>query len=67
MIAAGYGEPVTEPPDDERIERRGDLLPEELAAGSDDPQSQAETILSDSDERTADPEGTRRRSGQTPD
>jgi hypothetical protein len=41
---------------DERVERRAaDLLPEELAAGSDDPQAQAEAILGDSDVREADP------------
>jgi hypothetical protein len=39
----------------ERVERRAaDLLPEELAAGSDDPQAQAEAILDDSDVREAD-------------
>jgi hypothetical protein len=37
---------------DDRAESRADhLLPEELAAGSDDPQAQAEAILADSDER----------------
>lgn len=34
--------------------RAEDLLPEEQAAGSDDPQAQAEAILEDSDERTED-------------
>lgn len=38
--------------DDERIESRAELLPEELAAGSDDPHEQAEAILEESDERT---------------
>ena len=43
----------------ERVERRAeDLLPEEESAGSEDPHAQAEAILADSDERTADPEGT---------
>jgi WS/DGAT/MGAT family acyltransferase len=43
----------------ERVERRAeDLLPEEEAAGSEDPHAQAEAILADSDERTQDPEGT---------
>ena len=37
-------------PDD--VERRADLLPEEIAAGSDDPESQAEAILAESEERT---------------
>jgi hypothetical protein len=43
----------------DRVERRAeDLLPEEEAAGSDDPHAQARAILADSDERTDDPEGT---------
>ncbi|WP_433057452.1 hypothetical protein [Dactylosporangium sp. CS-033363] len=37
--------------DDERIRERADLLPEELAAGSDDPEAQAEAVLQDSDDR----------------
>lgn len=53
--------------DDERVAARADLLPEEESVGSDDPQAQAETILADSDERTAHPEQTRRESPQTPD
>jgi hypothetical protein len=37
---------------DERAERRAaDLLPEERAAGSADPEAQAEAILEESDER----------------
>jgi hypothetical protein len=37
---------------DDRTDRRAaDLLPEEQAAGSADPQAQAEAILADSDER----------------
>jgi hypothetical protein len=41
---------------DERTERRAaDLLPEERAAGSADPQAQAEAILAESDERENDP------------
>jgi hypothetical protein len=40
---------------DERTERRAaDLLPEERAAGSADPQAQAEAILAESDEREND-------------
>ncbi|HZZ96685.1 MAG TPA: hypothetical protein VFE19_06715 [Jatrophihabitantaceae bacterium] len=58
---------MAEPPEDERIESRGHLLPEEEAVGSDDPQRQAEVILEDSDKRTAEPEETKRRSTQTPD
>jgi len=38
--------------DQERVAQRArDLLPEERAAGSDDPQAQAAAILADSDER----------------
>ena len=56
---------MTESADQERIERRADLLPEEQAAGSDDPEAQAAAILRDSDDRVNDPEGTRRESTQT--
>lgn len=35
-------------------QRAADLLPEERATGSDDPQAQAEAILADSDAREAD-------------
>ncbi len=52
--------------DDDRIAERAELLPEEVAAGSEDPEAQAEAILEDSDERVDDPEGTRRASTQTP-
>jgi hypothetical protein len=58
---------MSENPDHERIERRAELLPEEQAAGSDDPTAQAEAILEESDERTAHPEETRHESTQTPD
>lgn len=57
---------VTDKPDEDRIASRRRLLPEEQRAGSDDPQAQAETVLADSDERVADPEGTKHRSVQTP-
>ncbi|WP_433535385.1 hypothetical protein ACQPZK_25555 [Micromonospora sp. CA-249363] len=41
--------------DHERAESRAHhLLPEEVAAGSDDPQAQAEAILAESDLREAD-------------
>ena len=53
--------------DDDRVETRSELLPEERAAGSDDPHDQAEAILAESDERTAHPEETREESTQTPD
>jgi hypothetical protein len=46
---------VTNDAQHDRAERRAaDLLPEELAAGSDDPQAQAEAILRDSDLRQGD-------------
>jgi hypothetical protein len=51
----------------ERVNERALLLPEERAVGSDDPERQAAAILGDSDERTEDPEGTRREYSQTPD
>jgi uncharacterized protein (TIGR00725 family) len=66
-LGVGSLDGMPEHPDEERIESRGHLLPEEAAAGSDDPQLQAEVILEDSDERTAKPEETKRRSVQTPD
>jgi hypothetical protein len=41
---------------DERVHERADeLLPEERAAGSADPEAQAKEILAESDERTDDP------------
>lgn len=55
------------PEEEERIQSRSELLPEEAEAGSDDPEAQAEAILEESDERVDDPEGTRRESTQTPD
>ncbi|MDT4915704.1 MAG: hypothetical protein QOI15_1377 [Pseudonocardiales bacterium] len=58
---------MTAEPDDERAAQRAGLLPEERTAGSDDAVHQAEVILADSDERTADPERARHESSQTPD
>lgn len=58
---------MTKEPDEARIERRADLLPEEVAVGSDDPREQARVILEESDERTAHPEETREDYTQTPD
>ena len=53
-VAAGQDRGMD--PDQERVRRRADeLLPEERAAGSDDPQAQAAAILADSDEREDDP------------
>jgi hypothetical protein len=49
------GMSTPETPDPERVAHRADeLLPEELEAGSDNPQAQAEAILEESDERSAD-------------
>ena len=39
--------------DDQRAADRAELLPEEQAAGSEDPRAQAEAILEESDERSA--------------
>lgn len=52
---------MSQTPDDDRVETRAELLPEELAAGSDDPEAQAEAILEESDERT---EGSEETSGE---
>ena len=41
---------------DSMVETRSDLLPEELAVGSDDPQAQAAAILEESEERVTDPD-----------
>lgn len=40
-------------PDHDRVADRAELLPEEQAAGSEDPRRQAEAILGESDERVA--------------
>jgi hypothetical protein len=58
---------VTDHPDEKRVHERAHLLPEEIAAGSDNPQLQAEIVLEDSDERTEHPEQTLHESSQTPD
>ncbi|MBC9821148.1 hypothetical protein [Terrabacter sp. MAHUQ-38] len=58
---------MTQGPAKDRIEARAELLPEEQAAGSEDPEMQACAILAESDERTEDPERTRHESTQTPD
>ena len=56
---------------DRAEQRAADLLPEEVAAGSADPQAQAAAILAESDEREADLEAApdsfveHRTSGQT--
>lgn len=58
---------MTEAADESRIQRRADLLPEEAAAGSDDPTEQARVILEESDDRTDHPSQTRHEYTQTPD
>ena len=57
---------MTQHPDENRIEARSQLVPEESAAGSDDPHRQAQIILEDSDERTEHREETKHESHQTP-
>lgn len=46
--------PADRPVDDERVETRADLNPEEEVVGSDDPEAQARAILEDSEARQAD-------------
>lgn len=62
---------MTDAPDESRVESRlqgrAELLPEELAAGTEDAREQARAILEESDDRTDHPERTRRQSSQTPD
>ena len=69
LFSYGDGMNDTNPavtPDRDSVDERAHLLPEELAAGSVDPQEQAEVILEESAERTEDPEGTREESTQVP-
>ncbi|MDP9417604.1 MAG: hypothetical protein M3P48_07200 [Actinomycetota bacterium] len=47
---------MTEKRDEELVERRAQLLPEEATVGSDDPEAQAEAILGDSEVRTEVPD-----------
>ena len=42
--------------EERHIRQRARLLPEERAAGSDDPHAQAEAILADSEDRTEHPD-----------
>ena len=51
---------------DPRVDERALLLPEERAAGSDDPEAQAAAILADSDRREFEPERTQQASPQSP-
>jgi hypothetical protein len=55
---AGYVGIVTSPDDlpADAVDERAGLLPEERAAGSADPQAQAEEILAESAERTEHPD-----------
>lgn len=57
---------MSELPEVDAVETRAHLLPEEVAAGSDDPEAQAEAILKESQDRTLHPEETRNESFQTP-
>jgi hypothetical protein len=50
--------PDTPHPDDDRVNSRSELLPEEKVVGSDDPEAQAEAILAESDERSLDREAS---------
>lgn len=60
---AGYMITMT---DDRTAQRAAELLPEERAAGSEDPRAQAAAILADSDEREDQPEPVEERtSGDT--
>jgi hypothetical protein len=65
-VARGYGEAMSETPDEARVESRAELLPEEEDAGSENPEEQARVILEESDERTDSPAETRHESHQTP-
>ena len=66
-MAPVYVATMSQDPGDDRVEHRAELLPEELAVGSDDAEAQARAILEESDERTEHPERTRHESTQTPD
>jgi len=61
----GYRPGMSNMPDEDDVTSRAELLPEEVAAGSDDPQAQAMVILEESHERTADPDRTGAESVQT--
>ena len=54
-IPDGYRSGVTDLPP-ETVDERADLLPEERAAGSADPQAQAEEILAESVDRVEHPD-----------
>ena len=46
----------THDPEHDHVDQRAALLPEELAAGSADPQAQAEAVLAESQDRTEHPD-----------
>ena len=58
---------MSEGPAEPRVRARAELLPEEEAVGSPDPELQARAILAESDERTLHPERTQQESPQSPD
>jgi hypothetical protein len=53
------------PVDPDDVDTRAELLPEEQAAGSEDPEAQARVILEESAGRTEDPSRSRAESSQT--
>jgi hypothetical protein len=61
----GYRAGMSNLPDEDHVTSRAELLPEEVAAGSEDPQKQAAVILEESQRRTEDPAGTGAESEQT--
>lgn len=56
---------MTDQPDEDSVESRSELLPEEQAAGSENPHDQAQQILEESEERTEAPGRTGEDSTQT--
>ncbi|WP_375433268.1 hypothetical protein [uncultured Friedmanniella sp.] len=56
---------MTDIDNSDQVAERAHLLPEELAAGSDDPTAQAEVILAESERRTLEPEATQQESVQS--
>ena len=58
---------MSQEPGKHHVHTRAELLPEEQAVGSEDPEAQASAILAESEERTEHPERTRHESTQTPD
>jgi hypothetical protein len=58
---------MSDQPDEEAVDHRANLLPEEKVAGSEDAEEQARVILEESLDRTDHPEETRQESTQTQD